>query len=237
MTLLTEPLAVLLQETEPVRSSLHWIDITGLALLGLFALLGAMRGLWWQVIRLLGLAAAVAVARALAPRLGPDFQVWTELPPPVAHGLVWLLVFLAVLVIASLLGTLGRRTLQAAQLGPVDRFGGMLAGLLTGILLHAAFLVGVSYLGSQVWAAESLREAESRRLLEAVTTRLHLYVGREEAARLRGWLAPGAWPDEEGAPLHPGEEVGEEPRAPYGSQSGLHDGEGAPAAPSGQRVR
>lgn len=180
--------ALLLQGSVPGAAGLHWLDLVGLGLLALFGLLGALRGLWWQVIRLLGLAAAVAVARALAPRFGPDFQRLSDLPGPVANGLVWLLLFLAVLVIAGLVGNLGRRTLEAVRLGPVDRFGGLVAGLITALVLHAAFLVAVSYLGPQVWASESLQQAESRRLLTTVTTRLHLYVGAQDAARIRAWF-------------------------------------------------
>ena len=43
-------------------SALHWIDQVGLGISALFLALGAWRGLWWQVVRLLGLAAAVAIA-------------------------------------------------------------------------------------------------------------------------------------------------------------------------------
>ncbi len=188
MSALVQLPALLIQDPAPAAAGLHWLDLVGLGLLALFGFLGALRGLWWQVIRLLGLAAAVAVARALAPRFGPDFQRLSDLPGPVANGLVWLLLFLAVLVIASLLGNLGRRTLEAVRLGPVDRFGGLVAGLLTALVLHAAFLVAVSYLGPTVWASESLQQAESRRLLTTVTTRLQLYVGAEDAARIRGWF-------------------------------------------------
>lgn len=188
MSPLPLPLACLVPIEAPAGPTLHWIDLVGLGLLAIFGLLGALRGLWWQVIRLLGLAAAVAVARALAPRFGPGFQRSSDLPAPVANGLVWVLLFLGVLVVAGLVGTLGKRTLEAVRLGPVDRFGGLVAGLLTALVLHAAFLVAVSYLGPQVWASESLQQAESRRLLQTVTTRLQLYVGEDDAARIRHWF-------------------------------------------------
>jgi uncharacterized membrane protein required for colicin V production len=228
--------SVLLPGEPPADPALHWIDIVGLALLGMFGLLGALRGLWWQVIRLLGLAAAVAVARALAPRFGPEFHSWSDLPSPVAHGIVWLLLFIAVLVVASLVGNLGKRTLVAVRLGPVDRFGGLLAGLMTALLLHAAFLVGISYFGKEVWASESIQQAESRRLLETVTTRLQLYVGEEDAARLRVWFddEPRDTRDLQQNILHPGEpEVEPEPvLVPY------HEPDLEPApTPSGQYVR
>lgn len=237
---MSEPLSMpvlLLQEPLPGTGGPHWLDLVGLGLLALFGLLGLLRGLWWQVIRLLGLAAAIAVARALAPRFGPEFQRLSELPGPVANGLVWLLLFLAVLVLASLVGNLGRRTLEAVRLGPVDRFGGLVAGLLTALVLHAVFLVAVSYLGPQVWASESLQQAESRRLLTTVTTRLHLYVGAEDAARIRGWFEGDeaqAKPREPGPDAHPEADEGDfTPESPAEDGPPLRFEPAPPARPGG----
>ena len=56
---------------------LSWIDLVGGGLIALFLVLGFVRGLWWQVIRALGLIAAVLVARAASPRVTP----WIAEPP------------------------------------------------------------------------------------------------------------------------------------------------------------
>ena len=59
-------------ETNPFKEftaallEMHWLDLIGLVLCLVFIILGTVRGLWWQVIRLVGLAAAVALARLLA---------------------------------------------------------------------------------------------------------------------------------------------------------------------------
>ena len=48
----------LVQESESAASGLATVDQVGLGLLALFSLRGVWRGLWWQVMRLLGLGAA-----------------------------------------------------------------------------------------------------------------------------------------------------------------------------------
>src|SRR5262249_51454431 len=90
-------------------SGVRWLDILGLASVAVLGVLGAMRGLWWQLVRLLGLIAVIAVARALAPRLSPQIQEWfPALGPRVANGLMWSLVFLTGLLLVALIGRIGK---------------------------------------------------------------------------------------------------------------------------------
>lgn len=184
-------------ETNPFQDFLaamlemHWLDLIGLGLCLVFIVLGTVRGLWWQVIRLVGLAAAVALARLLAPRWGGAFQEASGLEPHVSQGLVWIAVFIVGLLLASLLGILGKRSIDAMKLGLVDRFGGAVAGLVTGLLLHAAILMGFCYLGPQPWTAESLRGTWSESLAQSVSTNLPVLLDGASLDRLgiRGWLA------------------------------------------------
>lgn len=170
---------------------MHWLDLIGLGLCLVFIVLGTVRGLWWQVIRLVGLAAAVALARLLAPRWGGAFQEASGLEPHVSQGLVWIAVFIVGLLLASLLGILGKRSIEAMKLGLVDRFGGAVAGLVTGLLLHAAILMGFCYLGPQPWTAESLRGTWSESLAQSVSTNLPVLLDGASLDRLgiRGWLS------------------------------------------------
>src|SRR5258708_2333206 len=85
-----------------------WIDLLGLAVLTLFFVLGAVRGLWWQLIRLLGIVASVSVARALAPRLSPHLaSLLPGLSPLFANGLAWLAILIACMIVVSMIGRLG----------------------------------------------------------------------------------------------------------------------------------
>lgn len=175
---------------------LRTIDQVGFGLAAVLLLLGTLRGLWWQVIRLVGLLGAGILARCLAPRWSPAVSASSGLAPLVSQGLVWFAVFVLGLAAASLLGLVGKKSLDTMHLGLADRLGGALAGVLTGLLLHAAMLVGLSYLGPQPWTADLLRGTRSQTLLRLVSTRLPVLMDREsQAAReIRRWLGS---PEEE----------------------------------------
>lgn len=182
-----------LQETAPVEQglTLAWIDLVGLSLLAGLALLGFVRGLWWQVVRLLGLAAAVFCARGLTPTLAPRFTEWfPDMPERLAQGLVWFALFVAGLVVVSLFGLIGKKSLEVMQLGLADRLGGALAGVATAAVLHAAFLVLLLQLGPEEWTQDAMRDARSRTLLDSVARKVPLVVDAGTAERLEPWLAP-----------------------------------------------
>jgi uncharacterized membrane protein required for colicin V production len=165
----------------------RWLDLVGIGLVALFALLGARRGLWWQLVRLLGLAAILAVARALAPRLVPGLvAALPTLDPRLASGLVWLAILALGLAVVALVGKLGRETIEAAQLGFVDRAGGALAGFLSGALLHAAFVLLLVLLAPAEFAREAVRDTRSARLYDTLGRRVTLL----EDAHAHETLAP-----------------------------------------------
>jgi uncharacterized membrane protein required for colicin V production len=158
---------------------LRWIDTVGLVVVLVGVLLGALRGLWWQVFRLVGVVAAVAVARAATPGLVPRLRsLLTALDPRVAYGIVWVLVFVAVLLCAALVGRLGRSGLKAMQLSTVDRVGGACAGALTGALLHLALVVAMQHLGGGPWLSGTYSMAAT----EAIGARLPRAYAADERA-------------------------------------------------------
>lgn len=177
-------LAIALAESLP---DLHWIDWTGLSLLGLFTLLGVLRGLWWQVVRLVGLAASVALARTFAGDAALRLEGWTGWAPEIAGGVAWVGLFVVGLVVTALVGTLGKKSLQAMQLGLVDRAGGGAVGLATGALVHISLLVALAHLGPQPWTEEALRGTFSREALKLVTTRYPVVMQVESQAS-GSWL-------------------------------------------------
>jgi len=174
---------------------LHWIDWTGVALIGGFALLGLLRGLWWQVVRLVGLVASVALARTFSGAGAERLEGWTSWSPEIAQGVAWLGILVAGLLVTALVGTVGKKSLDAMKLGLVDRAGGAAVGLATGALLHVAGLLALAHLGPQPWTEDTLAGTHSRGLLQLVTTRYPVLL-REQPAEADGllrWLAaPGA---------------------------------------------
>jgi len=166
--------------------SLPWIDQVAILILIVFTVLGLRRGLWWQVIRLLGIVVAVGLARGLSPRFTPALQrALPEITDSMAQGIVWFVLFLGGMVLASLLGLIGKRALETMQLGLFDRLGGALAGALSGALLHAAMLVVLIALASQDWSQRNLRGTHSAFLLNALVQKTHIMVDAQAAERMR----------------------------------------------------
>lgn len=165
-------------------ASVPWIDQVGLVLIGVFMLLGIWRGLWWQVVRLMGVIMSVTLARTLTPRFQGAAERTFDLSPSVSHALVWFLIFVGGLVVASLLGLIGKKALQTMQLGLVDRAGGALAGALTGMVLHSAFLVLISALGTAQWTTQILEGSKSRLVLNQFSSEWHVLIDAQAAERI-----------------------------------------------------
>jgi uncharacterized membrane protein required for colicin V production len=141
----------------------------------LFAFIGMRGGLWWQLVRLLGLIASVAVARALAPHVASGLEsVFEGLAPRTAEGLAWCLVLGVGMWIVAIVGRSGATQGAAKDGGPaqglsfVDRTGGAAAGALTGIVLHAALLLCIGNLAAPDWTQARLRGSHSRELVSTL---------------------------------------------------------------------
>lgn len=172
-----------------------WIDVLGSGLLLIFLVLGLLRGLWWQVIRLVGVVAAVTLARALGPVVRPALRnLWPEMPSRVAHGLAWVAIFVAVMIAATLLARLGRKALEALALGLFDRVGGAVVGALTGLLLHTAFLVVLCHLAPREFVRSTLKGSRSRHLVHLVATKWPVLVDRKAGDDLRLFMGTGPLP-------------------------------------------
>ena len=152
---------------EPI--SFHWIDAVGLVLLAVFGFLGSRRGLWWQTVRLLGASATVAVARALAPRAAPAMMdMFTGLDASVADGLVWVFIVSVGFFVVALVGRIGREQIEAAELTSVDRVGGALLGLATGVVVFAGVMIGVALVAGQPFADKHIVGTTSERVLTSL---------------------------------------------------------------------
>ena len=156
--------------------ALPWVDKLGLVLLGVFLILGALRGLWWQIVRLLGVLLAVCVARTLTPRFAGDLQASFDMGEGPTYGLTWFVIFVLSLSVAALMGRMGKKALEVMQLGAVDRLGGAMAGALTGLVLHGALLLLLTGLGNPDWSTRNLSGSKSERLLDAISNRWPLFV-------------------------------------------------------------
>lgn len=122
--------------------SLSWIDLTALAVLIVFFVLGLFRGLVWQIGRIASLLFAYVAAGIWGAPAAGVIRGWfsasvdERLPLYVASFLV----FLGVLILVSLLTWLLQKLVQTTGLRFYDRLGGGMLGLATGALVFLAFL-------------------------------------------------------------------------------------------------
>ena len=129
------------------------VDWVFLAVLAGSLLLGAWRGLVYELVSVLGWIAAFVLAQWWAP------EVATRLPlsgvtEPVRYAAAFVLVFVAAAFAGGLLAWLTRKLVQAIGLRPVDRTLGAAFGLVRGVvlLLAAAVVMDLTPLkSSEAW--------------------------------------------------------------------------------------
>ena len=158
------------------------LDLVGLGLILLLCLLGLYRGLWWQVIRLVGVSVSILIARAaggpLAQRL---LALFPELSIRTAHGIAWGTLFLTALLACALLGLLGQRMLEAMKLDIANRLAGACAGALTGLCTHVVLLVLVCQLAPTPVLGQYVVGTYSEHLYSALGGRRSLVMAAEAA--------------------------------------------------------
>ena len=106
-------------------------------------LLGAWRGLVYEVLSLLGWVASFFAAQWFAPQVAGWLPLQST-SETLRYLLAFALVFIAVLVVSALLTALLRKMVNAAGLRPVDRTLGAAFGALRGMLLLLAAAVVVN---------------------------------------------------------------------------------------------
>jgi membrane protein required for colicin V production len=134
-------------------AALDWI-LLGVLLFSM--VLGAWRGLVYEVLSVLGWAVSFYVAQWFAP------QVVTLLPlqsasAPVRYAVAFVLIFIAAVFAAGLLAFLLKKRIEAIGLRPVDRTLGAAFGLVRGLilLLAATVVMDMTALRSSNWWQES----------------------------------------------------------------------------------
>ena len=119
-------------------------------------LLGAWRGLVYEVLSVLGWAASFYAAQYFAPVVAG----WLPLQgssETVRYAAAFVLVFVAAVFIAGLFAFLLKKLIESIGLRPVDRTMGAAFGLVRGVilLLAAAVVIDMTALEKSVWWQES----------------------------------------------------------------------------------
>ena len=138
-------------------ATLDWVF---LGVLMLSILIGACRGLVYEVLALANWVAAFVLAQWLAPDMAQRLPMEgaSEL---IRYGAAFVLVFVVAIFAGSVLTWLASRLFQAVGLRPADRALGAVFGLMRGavVLLAAAVLVAMTPFQSALWWTESAAAA------------------------------------------------------------------------------
>jgi len=132
------------------------VDWVLLAVLVFSMLLGAWRGLVYEVLSVLGWAVSFYAAQYFAPIVAGWLPLQSS-SETVRYAVAFVLVFVAGVFTAGLLAFLLKKLIEAIGLRPVDRTMGAAFGLVRGVilLLAAAVVMDMTALKSSTWWQES----------------------------------------------------------------------------------
>jgi membrane protein required for colicin V production len=132
------------------------IDWALLGVLVLSMLIGAWRGLVYEVLSVLGWAVSFFAAQWFAPSVAAMLPLQSA-SEPVRYAVAFVLVFIGVLVVCSLLTVAIKKLVQAVGLRPIDRTLGAGFGILRGLilLLAATVVMNMTSLKTSSWWQES----------------------------------------------------------------------------------
>lgn len=136
-------------------AGIGWVDWAFLLVVGVSLVVGLIRGLMFEVMSLLGWVVAYVAAHAFSAAIAPMLPIGAP-----GSGLnlaaAFAFVFIATLVVWSLLSWVIKKLVHATPLQPLDRLLGAVFGLLRGVLiaLVAATAVNLTPLAeSPSWRA------------------------------------------------------------------------------------
>lgn len=130
---------------------------------------GAFKGFAWQLVRTLGLVAALWAAGTFYEPVGNLLDsALPILPDAAAPVLGWVLVLLVVFLVCSYLAHLARGLVRSAELTAADRLFGFALGAVMGLVLCAAALVVWGHLAGEDEIKDTMRGSMSARYMATV---------------------------------------------------------------------
>ncbi len=138
-------------------ATLSVVDWVLLAALVLSLLVGAWRGLVYEVISLVAWAAAFVLAQWFAPEVAQKLPM-SGLAEPARYAAGFVLTFIAAVFVGGLLAALIKKLVSAVGLAPMDRVLGAIFGLVRGvvILLAVTVVIAMTPMKTSVWWNESI---------------------------------------------------------------------------------
>lgn len=154
-------------------SGMNGFDIAGLCLVSISALIGSRVGAIKAVMLFIGLGVGVYFAGLYSQTLSTELRFIDN--QNFSYLAAFALIFVSIMILASLVGSVIRKTLSILMLGWVDKFGGLVLGALVGIGLFfgiASLLVNFPITGVSDLVGESVFAKEVTLTYEDVSSML-----------------------------------------------------------------
>ncbi len=139
---------------------LGWVDLGALVVLGVFFLLGLLRGFAWQIGRIATLVGSFATAVGFGPSLATHLFHGAETSRPHLYA-AYALSFLVAFIVLSGLARILHNAVRRAGLSFFDRLGGGVLGVATGGVLVMGGLSVVLMFGERFPVYESVQTSHA----------------------------------------------------------------------------
>lgn len=155
-------------------ASLSWVDLTALAILIVFLVLGLFRGFVWQVSRMLTLVVAYVVAGVYGETIAGQLRKMVSgVNEDLALYIAYFAVFVVVLIVVSVIAYFLEKLVDRSGMGFYNRIGGGALGVATGAALVLALLFAVfAFFGADSNVVEAARSSHSMRFSQRALSAL-----------------------------------------------------------------
>ena len=147
--------------------ALGWIDIAMLAVVGLSAIVGILRGLTFEILSLLGWVAAWFAGLWFGPLIAPHLSIES---PSLNHVAAFAIAFVIALIVCGLAARAISALVGKTPLKPLDRLLGAAFGVLRGVLVLLAIAIVVTH--SPAASSAAWRESHGAVWLESMLREL-----------------------------------------------------------------
>ncbi len=113
---------------------MNFFDYFLLTMIGFSGLFATLRGLLREVVGILGWILAFVGASRYSGRFAAQFFDWID-SPDLRQIIAFVVIFITVLIIMGIIGQLIKKLASEAGLSALDRFLGLIFGLLRGVLI------------------------------------------------------------------------------------------------------
>lgn len=152
---------------------MHYFDIFVLVIVGLFALAGTRRGLVEELLKIIGLVAAILIAISYVHIVAAKLAAMFDSSPEKLTVISFILIILVVMFGIKLFTELLKRFLRFSMLGWADRAGGAIFGAVKATILLSLLLWGLLLLPVERYTSDLETNTETYSIILGVAPTIY----------------------------------------------------------------